>query len=163
MDGLIRDYRSADAAAVNALAVEAFEEYRDFYSDWSAFSEGLKATASLARDGELIVAEAGGRVVGAVAYIGPNRPKSSFFEPQWSIMRMLVVSPDARGRGIGRGLAEECIARARRDRASQFALHTASIMAVARPMYERMGFRFLRDAPNIFGVPYAIYVMRLDA
>jgi ribosomal protein S18 acetylase RimI-like enzyme len=97
----------------------------------------------------------------AVAYIGPNKPKSSFFDPEWPIMRMLVVSPLARRGGVGRALAQECIDRARRDDASVFALHTASIMKVAQAMYERMGFVFLREAPEIFGVPYAIYIKRL--
>jgi hypothetical protein len=35
-------------------------------------------------------------------------------------------------------------------------------MKVAQAMYERLGFVFLREAPEIFGVPYAIYIKRLD-
>lgn len=75
---------------------------------------------------------------------------------------MLVVSPKARGAGVGRALAQECLARARRDKAEVFALHTSPIMTVALLMYERMGFRFLRDAPAIHGVPYGIYVKSLS-
>lgn len=29
-------------------------------------------------------------------------------------------------------------------------------------MYRRMGFEKLRDAPPIFGVPYAVYLKRLE-
>jgi ribosomal protein S18 acetylase RimI-like enzyme len=74
---------------------------------------------------------------------------------------MLVVRPEYRGRGIGRGLTEECVRRARRDGAPLIALHTTPIMAVALPMYERMGFEFLRAAPDRSGVPYGIYVKHL--
>jgi hypothetical protein len=34
-------------------------------------------------------------------------------------------------------------------------------MTVAQSMYLRMGFRRLRDAPPIHGVPYAVYTMTL--
>ena len=74
---------------------------------------------------------------------------------------MLVVDPASRGRGIGRLLTEECIRRARRDQAPLIALHTTLIMSVALPMYLRMGFKLLRAAPPIHGVPYAIYTMAL--
>jgi ribosomal protein S18 acetylase RimI-like enzyme len=74
---------------------------------------------------------------------------------------MLVVAPEARGMGIGRALAEACIAHARRDGAPQFALHTSELMEVALPMYERMGFRRHADGPTLFGVPYGIYLLDL--
>ena len=74
---------------------------------------------------------------------------------------MLVVDPAARGQGIGRQLTEECLRRAERDQASVIALHTTPIMTVALPMYQRMGFARVRDAPDILGVPYAVYVKAL--
>ena len=159
----VRDFRPTDAPAVNAVAVAAFEQYAAHYSDWPSLSKNLANTAALADHGELIVAEAEGQVIGAVAYIAAAMPKSSFFEQHWPIMRMLVVSPSARGQGVGRLLAKECINRAIRDKAEVFALHTTSIMQVALSMYERMGFTFLREAPAILGVSYGIYIKRLGA
>lgn len=35
-------------------------------------------------------------------------------------------------------------------------------MTVALPMYLRMGFELAHDAPPVFGVPYAVYLKRLD-
>ena len=75
---------------------------------------------------------------------------------------MLVVDPAARGLGTGRALTEACVARARRDHAPEIALHTSPIMTVALPMYLRMGFVRVRDAPPLFGVPYAIYMKSLE-
>jgi ribosomal protein S18 acetylase RimI-like enzyme len=74
---------------------------------------------------------------------------------------MLVVKPARRGHGIGRLLTEECIHRARRDNSSIIALHTTPIMTVALAMYLRMGFAKLRDAPDIYGVPYGVYTKTL--
>jgi GNAT superfamily N-acetyltransferase len=158
----VREFTGADTEAVNVLALAAFAQYSGAYSDWSAFSKSISSMASLAKDGEIIVADSERGIIGAVAYIGPHKPKSAIFEPSWPIMRMLVVTPSARGFGVGRALAEECIARARRDQAPLFALHTSSIMQIALPMYEHMGFTFLRAAPAIFGVPYGIYVKHLS-
>jgi ribosomal protein S18 acetylase RimI-like enzyme len=109
----------------------------------------------------VIVAEAGGQLAGAVAYIPPGAPKAVFFDPAWPIIRMLVVDPACRGKGIGRALTDECLARARRDNANVIALHTSPVMTVALPMYQRMGFVKLRDAPPILGVEYAVYTKAL--
>ncbi len=121
----------------------------------------LEKMSDMAARAEIIVAEHEGRVIGAVGYVAPSAPKAAHFKPEWPIIRMLVVDPDARGLGAGRALTEACIARARRDRAGEIALHTSSIMTVALPMYLRMGFVRVREAPPLFGVPYAIYVKAL--
>ncbi|MBS1190163.1 MAG: family N-acetyltransferase [Rhodocyclaceae bacterium] len=161
MPALLRTYAPEDREAVNALALAAFQQYRHAYGDWPAFSKAVGNMAALSGSGELIVAEEENKVVGAVAYIGPNKPKADFFNPEWPVMRMLVVHPSSRGLGIGRCLAEECIRLAIRDQAAVFALHTTGIMSVALGMYERMGFTFHRAAPPIHGVPYGIYLKTL--
>ena len=50
------------------------------------------------------------------------------------------MAPAGRGNGAGRALTEACIARARDAGRSYLGLHTTGLMAVARAMYERMGF-----------------------
>lgn len=159
----IRDFRQSDASAVDALALCAFEQFKGAYDDWPAFRAKIATLSSLAEVGEIIVAEAGGKIVGAVAYVGPGAPKAAFFRAEWAIMRMLVVSPASRGLGLGRALVEECFRRATRDGASVFALHTSEVMQVALAMYQRMGFQWLSSAPAIHGVDYGVYVKPLDS
>lgn len=159
---VIRDFRQSDTTRVNALAIRAFEQFKDAYQDWPALQAKIGDLSALANVGEVIVAEVEGQIVGAVAYVGPGAPKAAFFQPEWSIMRMLVVAPDSRGLGIGRALAEECLRRAKRDQASVFALHTSELMQIALPMYQRMGFKRASSAPAIHGVEYGIYVKELD-
>jgi GNAT superfamily N-acetyltransferase len=159
---VLRNFTAADAAQVDALGLAAFEQYRDAYSDWPAFRARIATMSWLADSGEIIVVEQDGRIVGAVAYIGPGKPKSEIFLPEWPIMRMLVVAPDVQGQGVGRALAQECLRRAQRDGAAVFALHTSELMQVALPMYERMGFRRWSDAPTTYGVKYGIYVKDLS-
>jgi ribosomal protein S18 acetylase RimI-like enzyme len=159
---IVRQARPEDAAAINAVALSAFAQYRDDYSERETFSRGIGAMSALGRDAELIVAESGGRIVGAVAYVGPGKPKPDFFAPEWPAIRMLVVDPQARGGGFGRRLTEACVERARADAAPLIALHTSPIQAVALAMYLRMGFRELRPIAPIFGVAYSVYLLPLD-
>ncbi|WP_338821991.1 GNAT family N-acetyltransferase [Bradyrhizobium septentrionale] len=72
-----------------------------------------------------------------------------------------MIDPAFRGKGLGRALSTECVARAKRDGAPAIALHTSPIMTVALPMYLRMGFLKAHDVPPIFGVPYAVYTKAL--
>ena len=157
----LRDYQSSDAENLNRIAVSAFDQFRNHYSDWPAMRAGLSKTSDLGVSGEVIIAELQGAFAGAVAYFGPNSQKAAFFDQRWPIIRMLVVDPAFRGKGIGRALSDECVARARRDGSPIIALHTSPIMSVALPMYLKMGFAKAHDAPPIFGVPYAVYTKAL--
>jgi ribosomal protein S18 acetylase RimI-like enzyme len=159
---LIRDFLQSDTTQVNALALRAFEQFKDAYQDWPAFRAKIGNMSALADVGEIFVAEVEGQIVGAVAYVGPGAPKAAFFRPEWPIMRMLVVAPGFRGRGIGRALAEKCFRRAQRDRAPVFALHTSELMQIALPMYQRMGFKWAASTSPIHGVEYGVYVKELD-
>ncbi len=157
----LRDYQSADAENLNRIAVSAFDQFQDHYRDWPAMRAGLSKTSDLGVSGEVIIAELQGAFAGAVAYFGPNSQKAAFFDQRWPIIRMLVVDPAFRGKGIGRALSNACIARARRDGSPIIALRTSPIMSVALPMYLKMGFVKAHDAPPIFGAAYAVYTKAL--
>jgi ribosomal protein S18 acetylase RimI-like enzyme len=157
----LRDFRPADAPQVNRVALAAFDQFKTHYSDWPAMTASVARMATLADHGEIILAERDDRIIGAVVYVPPGRPKPSCFDAAWPIIRMLVVDPDHRGLGVGRALTEECLSRARRDGSPVIALHTSPFMTVALSMYIRMGFELLRDGPFIFGVPSAVYLKRL--
>ncbi|MEA2890709.1 MAG: hypothetical protein QOI05_1502 [Bradyrhizobium sp.] len=157
----IRDYENSDAENLNRIAVSAFSQFREHYQDWPAMQASLSKTSALSATGEVIVADFEDRLAGAVAYFGPNVAKAAFFDQRWPIIRMLVVDPAFRGKGLGHALSAECIARAKRDRSPVIALHTSPIMTVALPMYLKMGFIKAYDAPPIFGVAYAVYAKAL--
>lgn len=159
----LSEFTQSDAEAINKLAISAFQQYQHEYEDWTAFSSRLGKMATMAEYAELIVATVDGRIAGAVTYVGPGKEKAPFFSKEWPILRMLVVAPQFRGLGIGRALAQECIRRAVRDNAPLIALHTSHIMKVALSLYARMGFRYVREAPDICGVPYGVYVLALNS
>jgi ribosomal protein S18 acetylase RimI-like enzyme len=101
-------------------------------------------------------------VVGAVAHVGPGRPRSAIFPDEWSVIRMLVVDPQRRGQGAGRLLVAGCLRLAQDAGAPAVGLHTSPIMASALQMYEAIGFVRDSDLPPIRGVPYGRYVLGLS-
>jgi GNAT superfamily N-acetyltransferase len=161
MSVLVRDFRSDDANAVNRVALAAWDQYRGLFSDWPRLEKFFANASSLATKSELLVAEHNDSIVGCVGYVSPHRDREDIFDSPWSIIRMLSVDPEARGKGIGRRLSEACIERARRDGASIIGLHTSPVMTVALPMYLRLGFVRHRDIPDRNGLPYAVYTLTL--
>ena len=161
MTAFLREFRADDAAAVNRVALAAWDQYREVFSDWARSEAIFANVASLADKAELLVAEKEGSIVGCVLYVSPGREREDIYESTWSIIRALSVHPGARGQGIGRRLSEACIERARRDGAKVIGLHTSPVMRVALPLYLRLGFVHYRDIPDRNGLPYAVYTLRL--
>jgi ribosomal protein S18 acetylase RimI-like enzyme len=120
----------------------AYAEYRPPSPSpmWTMYEADVRNVRGRLADSTLIVAERHGRILGAVTYY-PDASKDDHGWPaSYAYVRLLAVAPDARGLGIGRLLTEECARRARAAGCAALALHTTTLMTVARAMYERMGF-----------------------
>jgi ribosomal protein S18 acetylase RimI-like enzyme len=152
---------SAEHAAIAALNVAAYEEYRARVGDetWAAMRANLEAAGDAAAGAELLVARGGGRLLGSVIYYPPGRTGPPL-PAEWASVRTLAVGPWARGRGAGEALVGACIARAREAGADTFGLYTTEMMASARALYARLGFVQDGELPPRHGQPCWRY--RLD-
>jgi GNAT superfamily N-acetyltransferase len=89
----------------------------------------------------LVAVDDDGALLGGITYVDRPGPWASMERLDQAELRMLVVAPDAQGRGVGAALVQACVERARLDGKRQVTLHTTEIMATAQRLYERAGFR----------------------
>ena len=145
----IRVAADSEVEVARSILREAYLEYESAFppANWERYLTDILDLEGRADASELLVSELNGRLVACVSYFPPGAkmayPSDAFsthWPPEWAAFRLLAVHPSARGTGVGRKVTEECIERARDQGAPAIGLHTTAPMAVARAMYERMGF-----------------------
>lgn len=159
MSVTVRAATVSEHEAADRVARLAFAEYEGEYPDWIPVLADGRPMSKIAAEGELLVAEHGGAIVGCVGYMPPGRSRNPVFQPEWAALRFMAVDPAHRGLGISRSLAEECARRARRDGATALALFTSPAMKIAVAMYQRMGFRFQRRIDPVYGMAADLYLL----
>jgi len=160
---IVRDALAQEINDVASLTVEAYREYSHALTsgNWEIMRTSLSNVAQVAKQGRSIIAQCDHELVGSVVYHPPGASDSRLFQPEWASLRMLAVSPQHRGQGIGRQLTLECVRRAKQDKAEVVGLHTSELMVAARRMYERLGFKQEIELPDHLGIKYWRYVLKL--
>ena len=136
----IRRAAAGDLAAITAIYADAVENGTSSYElDPPSLAEMTQRyEALLAGSFPYIVAEAKGRILG-YAYAGAFRPRPAY---RFAVEDSIYVAPDAKGRGVGRGLLANLIEECRGLGFRQM----LAVIGDARPdsasvrLHERMGF-----------------------
>lgn len=128
MEPRIRQAGPDDVDAVTRVINTAFQVERFFKSGDRTDVDGVRALLS---KGAILVAEAGGRIVGsAYAEIRGDRV----------YIGMVSVDPSCQGRGLGRALMTAAEAHGRACGCSSADIHVVNLRAELPPFYERLGY-----------------------
>ncbi|MFP5226105.1 MAG: GNAT family N-acetyltransferase [Acidobacteriota bacterium] len=141
----LRTHRAGDMGAVVGLEGKGYVEQ----FGWDATFEALVAriTADFldhfdAQKERCWIAEMDGQHVGHIFLVRhPDQPGTAK-------LRLLYVDPQARGLGLGQALVEECVRFARQAGYRRITLWTQSLLTAAHRLYQRAGFRLVREEPH---------------
>ncbi|GGK81358.1 GNAT family N-acetyltransferase [Mangrovihabitans endophyticus] len=140
--------RAADRPGDLGWTVMAHGELYDRQFGWNTDFEALVAriVADYAADHDpsaeaAWIAEADGERIGCVFLVRGD-------DPEAAKLRILLVTPDARGRGVGTRLVEECLAFARKAGYRRVVLWTNDVLVSARRIYQAAGFILTAEEPH---------------
>jgi len=151
---LVEALHDRDKNAVRNLLVAGYTEYKDTYSDpnhWLEYKESLENSVDNPDVDEILVAKVDGEILGTLQLF-TSSTKAYQIEKELAIVapiiRLLAVSPLARGKGIARALIDASIDYAKIRKANAIYLHTSDRMTQAVRLYEKFG--FVRDESKDF-------------
>jgi len=141
---IIRDASREELPFIRKQRVSAYSEHATSVSSehWQALKQAISSEADVQDGVELIVAEVDGEILGSVALFPPQ---SDAYEGiveklDYSEIRLLAVSSEARGKGVASALIKECMKRTKEKGITSIGLHTADFMKSAMKLYEGFGF-----------------------
>jgi GNAT superfamily N-acetyltransferase len=136
----VRRAREAEHALLGELCVAAYARDGLGPSGYAAVLRDVDARAACA---EVLVAEAGGELLGTVTLMLEPCPLTEIAAPDEGEFRMLAVAPAAQGRGVGTSLVRACAAAARARGHRALVCSSQDRMVAAHRIYARLG--FVRD------------------
>ena len=161
---LYRKAEVGDIPGLKALGLAAFGQFCSVLTekDWKDFSAFLDDEANywkLLEDATCFLCQCDELIVG-MAFLIPSGHPTDLFDANWSYIRMVGVHPEYQGRGIAKRLTHLCLNVARRTNEEVVALHTSDFMDTARHIYEKAGFRSVKELKR-YGRTYWVYIKKL--
>lgn len=155
---LVRRAVPEDADAISSLLREAFAPFEGEYTPeaFAYTTPGVEVILERFNEGTTWVAVDGEEIVGTVSGL----PETDRF-----YVRSMAVKPGFQGGGMGRRLLETLESFARKAEFTTLYLYTTFALPAAKRLYERNGFRTIRDSPQeeFFGTAGLEMEKKLDS
>ncbi|MDC1162262.1 GNAT family N-acetyltransferase [Tenacibaculum sp.] len=153
-----------DIENLKRLGIASYSEYSNVLTteNWNKLDGILNDKNNLKKtilNSTVFVCENKKDIVGAVYFFSNGNP-TELYDSEWCYFRSLGVNPQYRGLGIGNKLTCMCIDYAREINEKTIALHTSEFMDTARKMYEKRGFKRIKEIQRL-GKKYWIFTKQL--
>lgn len=136
------------------LTTENWSKLSSLLSNDSLYKDLLQSTLSYVCENET------GEVSGMSFLVASGNPTEIYNKAQCYI-RFVTVSEKYRGLKLGQKLTEKCIEFAKNSGEKKIALHTSEFMGNARYIYEKLGFKIIKEIEPRYGKKYWLYEMSL--
>ena len=160
-NGIINDLYSVKQLGQNTwkqferkLTNENWNKLTNTLSSENLYKDLLTNSASYVCENE------NGEIIGMSFLVASGNPTEIYNKEQCYI-RFVTVSEKYKGLRIGQKLTEECIEFARNSGEKKIALHTSEFMDKARHIYEKLGFKIIKELEPRYGKKYWLYEMNL--
>jgi ribosomal protein S18 acetylase RimI-like enzyme len=156
-----------DVQDLKKLAIKSWTPYQKELTDenWNSLKQTLsndKTYEELLEQSDCIICVTDSDNIIGMAFIVPNGNPTDIYLKEWSYIRFVSVNPKFGGQGIGTKLTIKCIEKAKENGEKTIALHTSEMMSNARHIYERLGFKILREIDQRLGKRYWLYTLDLN-
>lgn len=164
MDFIFKKGHSGPVSELQQLGLISYGQYAPVLGDaWKIMETNMlrdEFWSKILGISTPFVCQHNGKVVG-MALLIPHGNPDDIYDTGWCHIRMVGVHPDYAGNGIAKKLTQMCIEEAKQTGEKVIALHTSEFMDAARHIYEKLGFKVLREISPRFGKRYWLYTMDL--
>jgi ribosomal protein S18 acetylase RimI-like enzyme len=132
------------------LTIENWKKLSSSLSNENLYKDLLQNSISFVSENDK------GDIIGMSFLVASGNPTEIYNEEQCYI-RFVTVSEKYKGLKIGQKLTEECIDYAKNSGEKKIALHTSEFMEKARYIYEKLGFKIIKEIEPRYGKKYWFY------
>lgn len=162
----IRTGNIKDLVQIENLALDEWTQYKKILTEenWSKLYATItneNTFHDLLINADSFVCENENKKIIGFSFLVPSGNPNEIFNQYQASIRFVTVSNKYSGHKIGERLTESCVAKATENKEEFIALHTSEFMDKARHIYEKLGFKIIKDLDQRLGKKYWLYELKL--
>jgi ribosomal protein S18 acetylase RimI-like enzyme len=161
-----RNGRINDLNAIKKLAIKTWSEFKSELTNenWQELYKTLtndQTYIDLIEKSYFVVCESLNKEIIGMSFLVPKGNPTEIYDESWCYIRFVTVDPEFGGNGIGKKLTEICVEFAKQNDEKIVALHTSEMMNKAIHIYEKLGFKILREIEPRLGKKYWLFTLNI--
>lgn len=162
----IRTATLQDLKQIKDLGLEVWSQFKPLLTadNWASLCNRLsddKIYTSLIIQCDSFICENEASEIIGFSFLTPSGNPTDIFNARQCYIRYVTVSGKYSGQKLGQRLTEKCIEKAVENGEKYIALHTSEMMNAARHIYEKLGFKIIKEIEPRLGKKYWVYQLEL--